>query len=83
MQTESTHATAAEPQKLLLTPLEVAHALGVSRASIFSMRNAGKRPLPVRLTPRAPRRCAVELQRWVEAGCPRRDVWEQRAIARC
>ena len=62
--------------KLLLRDHEAAEMLGISRSSVHRLRNTGQFPLPVRMGASVRWR-KVELEQWVEAGCPATDVWEK------
>jgi predicted DNA-binding transcriptional regulator AlpA len=51
--------------------------LGIARSSFCKLMAQGRLPAPVRLGRRVLWPVA-ELVRWIEAGCPSREVWEQR-----
>jgi excisionase family DNA binding protein len=55
---------------------EAARFLGVSRATFYRLDKKGETPLPVWIG--GSRRWRIdEFRRWVEAGCPPRDRWEE------
>lgn len=58
----------------LLNAIETADYLGISRAHLYRLHNAGKIPLPVRLGG-AVRWRIKELMAWIEAGMPIRSRW--------
>lgn len=60
-----------------MSPVDTAKLLGISRAQLWKLHAAGKVPLPVRLGSRAPRWRRDELERWLAAGCPTREVWQR------
>ena len=60
----------------------VGELLGVSRATVFAMHSGGRLPMPVRITPRAPRWLVSELRDWLVSGCPNRQVWEKMKAAK-
>lgn len=59
---------------LLLSAVEVAALLGVSRAHVWRMNSSGGLPEPVRLG-KAVRWRRCELEAWVAAGAPSREKW--------
>ena len=70
--TTHTHA----PPRLALQAGEVAGRLGISERHLWSLHSSGRLPRPIRLG-RAVRWPLGELDAWVAAGAPTRDVWEQ------
>jgi predicted DNA-binding transcriptional regulator AlpA len=71
---------AVEP--LLVPAPEAARLCGVSEASWYRLRSAGKVPAPVRLGGRVLWRVEEDLRAWIAAGCPSRCEWEaRRAVA--
>ena len=60
--------------KLLITGVEAAATLGVSRAHFYRMHNQGKVPMPVRLGGSVRWR-VEELRAWIAAGMPSRREW--------
>ena len=63
------------PPVLAVTPAEAAKMIGVSRSMFFKLLNAGRiGPMGTRLG-RCHRFSVDELQRWVAAGMPRRELW--------
>jgi predicted DNA-binding transcriptional regulator AlpA len=68
------------PIRETIAPLAVeaamaAHLCGVSRATWYSLRKAGRIPRPVRLGRRVLWRIE-ELQEWMAAGCPPCSRWD-------
>ena len=60
---------------LLVSADGVAAMLGVSRRTVYSMHSTGELgPMPLTVGGRKLWRVA-ELNAWVAAGCPRREVW--------
>jgi predicted DNA-binding transcriptional regulator AlpA len=49
--------------------------LGVSRAQWYKLFASGRTPLPVRLGTRRPVYLIAELEAWLRAGAPDRQVW--------
>jgi predicted DNA-binding transcriptional regulator AlpA len=49
---------------------------GISRGQWYKLAAAGKTPLPVRLGTRRPVYLISELDAWLRAGAPRREVWQ-------
>ena len=72
-----------EPEPLLLSADAAAKVLQVSRTTLYVMNVTGKLgPRPLNLTNRrCPRWSRAELQEWIAAGCPRREVWERQKTA--
>ncbi len=66
---------AAVSRSLLLKACEAAALCNISVRTWRSWDTAGRIPNPVRIG-RSLLWRADELREWVEAGCPRRDVWE-------
>lgn len=65
------------PEKLLLSAGEAAQTLGISRSLFYGLHSSGQiGPMPVKLGGRVLYRRA-ELEKWVRAGCPARERWEQ------
>jgi excisionase family DNA binding protein len=62
---------------LLLTVPQTAHLLSVSVATLYRLHSTGRIPLPIKLG-RSVRWSASELIKWAEAGCPGRQVWEEK-----
>jgi predicted DNA-binding transcriptional regulator AlpA len=67
-----------ETTPVLLDCRQAAALLGVSRSQFWTLHNAGRVPLPLRLSPRVVRWRSDELAAWVQAGCPNREIWEKR-----
>lgn len=65
--------TTIEP--LLLSAVEAARLLGISRSKLYSMHSAGLLPLPVFLGG-CVRWSVDELRAWVKAGCVSREQWQ-------
>jgi len=59
----------------LLTAKDVAAALRVSCRQVWKLTSCGRLPAPVRLS-RSVRWRAADIARFVELGCPSRDVFE-------
>ena len=60
-----------------ITPMMIdakaaAAAIGVSQASWYRMVAAGKTPAPIKLSAGCTRWRVVDLQTWIDAGCPDR-----------
>ncbi|MBX3323937.1 MAG: helix-turn-helix domain-containing protein [Phycisphaeraceae bacterium] len=68
----SNHDAVSNP--MLLSAVQVAGLLGVSRAHIWRLHSAGQLPAPLRLG-RAVRWRRSELEDWLAAGAPNRDRW--------
>jgi len=61
---------------LLLTASEAARLIGISRAKFYAMHSSGRLgPLPVSFGKSCTRWIRTELESWVEARCPSRDIW--------
>jgi len=71
-------ASAVEP--LLVDTVETARITGISPASWFRLKSAGKTPAPVRLGGRVLYQ-VEDLRFWVAMGCPERKVFEARMSA--
>src|SRR5258708_6191861 len=70
-----TEAPAAQaPEAILLSDLEAAALLNVSRATLHRLRASGRLPAPVRLG-RCVRYNRRELEEWAAAGAPPLNVW--------
>ena len=50
---------------------------GISRAQWHRLYSAGRTPLAIRLGKRKPVFLIGELESWLRAGAPSRDVWEK------
>jgi len=61
-------------QKLMLAAPDLAVVLGVSTSYIWRMHSSGKIPLPRKLGRRTAW-SAKEIDRWIDAGCPPREIW--------
>jgi excisionase family DNA binding protein len=59
----------------LLNAIATAEVLGISRAHLYRLHNAGKIPLPMRLGG-AVRWRLKELMAWIDAGMPNRSRWQ-------
>ncbi len=69
----STVVLATEP--VLMTVKQAAQMLGISRSHFYSLDRAGRiGPMSIDLGGRRLWR-RHELECWVQAGCPRRDIW--------
>jgi len=70
------HADGTKDVQAILRPGEAATLLEVSRATFYRLDAKGLIPRPVRIG--GVRRWRVEeMRRWIEAGCPARDLWEE------
>lgn len=69
------------PIPLAVDAKRLGQMLGLSRASVFAMHSAGKLPRPVRPTGRAPRWIVSDIEAWLHADCPPRDVWERLKVS--
>jgi predicted DNA-binding transcriptional regulator AlpA len=72
---------AAQAPPLAVSAAAAAALVGISRGHWLRLCSAGRVPEPVRLG-RCVRWNVDELKRWIEAGCPGRDVWETLKEAR-
>jgi excisionase family DNA binding protein len=68
-------APAPTPEPLLVPAAEVARLLGISEATLYRLKSAGKLPAPVKLGGRVLWR-REELGRWCVAGCPDLRTWQ-------
>ena len=66
---------AAPAEPLLVPAAESARLCGVSEASWYRLKSAGKVPAPVRLGGRVLWR-VEKLRRWCAAGCPDLHTWQ-------
>jgi excisionase family DNA binding protein len=78
---DSTTDTAKPPagslaEQLALSAEQVARVLGISRAHVFRLASSGRLPRSIRLG-RAVRWDRRTIERWLDAGAPPRDLWEQ------
>jgi len=64
----------------LLDVIAVAELCGCSTRTIRRLADAGRMPTPIRLAGLVRWRRS-ELLRWLDAGCPPRDRWEQKKAA--
>ena len=68
-----------EPLKIepaLLTIPQVCEYLNIARATFYNLRASGKfAPLPVNLCRKVLYR-KTEIERWVQADCPHRKIWQ-------
>ncbi len=67
--------TGREMMPLLLKPAAAARRIGISRTQFYRWNEKGAVPLPVTVLGARYWR-AGELESWIEAGCPGRDVWQ-------
>ena len=74
--TSTKPALAISPHKLLFNATEAAAACSVSPRHWFALDSAGRVPRPIRLG-RCVRWRAEDLENWLAAGAPTRDVWER------
>jgi len=73
---ETIHPTSAPADRIALAAADVARLLGISERHLWTLHSSGRLPRPVKLG-RSVRWNRSELQRWLDAGCPSRDRWEQ------
>jgi predicted DNA-binding transcriptional regulator AlpA len=60
-------------------PLATTHPwtiCGISRGQWYRLASSGRTPLPVRLGKRRPVYLLRELELWLQAGAPNREVWQ-------
>ena len=69
---------APDPERLALDARQLGNALNLSLRAIRRADSAGRLPRPVRVG-RSVRWPVEEIRRWLAAGAPRREVWEQLA----
>jgi predicted DNA-binding transcriptional regulator AlpA len=62
------------PEKLLLSAVEVAGLLGIGKTSIYALLSAGKIPRPIKLNSRSLWK-KNEIESWVACSCPPLDSW--------
>jgi predicted DNA-binding transcriptional regulator AlpA len=72
-----THLRHSGVEPLLLTARQAAAVCGRSLRTWRSWDSSGRIPRPIRIGSSTLWR-AVELQAWVDAGCPSREEWETR-----
>jgi excisionase family DNA binding protein len=72
---ERSAAPLAPVEPLVLTPEELAKALGISRAHLFRLHSRGLLPRPLRFG-RSLRWDRSTVTQWLAAGAPSRDRWE-------
>ena len=63
-------------EKILLSAVETAALLNISRTSLYALHSSGRLPLPVHLGRRTLWNFE-ELRAWTQAGCPAREKWVQ------
>ena len=73
---EGINCTGADAPALLVDAKEAARLCSISRAGWFRLCSSGRTPRPIRLGARV-LWLIDELRRWLEAGAPPRDRWEQ------
>jgi predicted DNA-binding transcriptional regulator AlpA len=64
------------PAPLLLDAAACAALCNVSRATWFSWQASGQIPLPCLSKGYVRRWSVAEIQAWIQAGTPSRDIWE-------
>ncbi len=69
MVTKANRNPSTEAAPLLLDAAAVARRLGVSKATVWRLRDSGRLPQPVKVGSLTRWR-AAELGRWIEEGCP-------------
>lgn len=65
------------PKKLLVPPAEAAAMLSLSRAGLYKFARSGRFPVQAITFGRKILYSTAELARYVEAGCPGREKWQQ------
>jgi excisionase family DNA binding protein len=65
-----------EDKGLLIDTRQAAKLLKISARTIFQMEKDGRMPAAIRIGDRAVRWSYMELQEWVNAGCPERKDWK-------
>src|SRR5579875_1124789 len=74
------HAGSNQPPRnevsRLLTIRDLSDLLRVSVRELWRMRDNGRLPNPIEFGPKNIRWPRDEILAWVEAGCPRRSLWE-------
>ncbi len=60
----------------LLTVTDMAKELKISARQVWKMLSRGDLPSPIKLG-RSVRWRSAEIARWLEAGAPKRELWEQ------
>lgn len=63
-------------QSLLIGAKQAAQQLGIGQSLFYELKSQGRLPLPIRLGRRVLWR-TDELARWVQAGCPTVERWQQ------
>lgn len=66
--------TSGVPTSALYCSSDLARLLGLSERTVWRLDSAGNLPQPIRLG-RSVRWRVVEIQAWLEQGCPSRQVW--------
>lgn len=69
METTRNRNVKSDTTPLLLTAAAVAKRLGVSKATVWRLRDSGRLPQPVKVGSLTRWR-AAELEHWIEEGCP-------------
>lgn len=70
-----------EPERLAWNALELAKQLGISERHLWAMLAEGRLgPQPLAFG-RAKRWNVAEVQAWLAAGAPTRDVWQARQVS--
>lgn len=64
-------------EPLLVPATEAARLVQISRSHWWRLNATGYVPAPLHVGTRCPRWVLRELQDWIAAGCPPRDVWER------
>lgn len=73
----TTARTSTDSNAILLTALDVAGRLRISRSTWFALVRDGHAPRPIYMTPRCPRWIRTDIEAWIEAGKPHREDWER------
>lgn len=72
--TENASMVRAKGEPLLLSIKQLSEMLGRSQSSLWEDDKAGRIPMPIKIG-RSVRWRRLEIEAWVEAGCPNRSRW--------
>lgn len=65
----------SQSEPLLLTAVQLAKLLGISRRTVFRLTSSAKLPRPIYIS-RLCRWSHAEIQDWIKADCPTLSEWE-------
>ena len=68
-----------EVEPMLIDAVGLASILNIGRSSVFKLNAAGRIPSPLKVG-RATRWSVEDIRKWVELGCPRREVFDTMRI---